>query len=83
MSGAHGKLHSIVVNTSSGELAASAGGVWTPVRPQCLLSGKLRWDRQVFRMPRAAMAKGKPFQRIGFGDADSQIWVAKIRIRSR
>ncbi|NOX56576.1 MAG: DUF4838 domain-containing protein, partial [Planctomycetes bacterium] len=74
-------LHHIVINTSGDGRSAASGSVWTPIRPQKPLSGKERWETLVFRIPPEALAAGKPFQRLGFGGSDSQVWISRIRVR--
>ena len=66
-------MSSVVVNT--------APGVWTPVKPDTRLSGKEQWDTLVYNIPPSAMAPDGRAQKIGFGGADSQIWIAEIRVR--
>ncbi len=66
-------LRSIVVNTGP--------GAWTPVRPQSRLSGKEQWGTLVYRIPPSAMDPERKSQKIGFGGADSQVWIAEIRVR--
>ncbi|HUT88144.1 MAG TPA: DUF4838 domain-containing protein [Thermoguttaceae bacterium] len=66
-------LSSIVVNTGP--------GVWTPVKPNARLSRKEQWDTLEYEIPPPAMAPDRPSQKIGFGGADSQVWIAEIRVR--
>ncbi len=74
------ELASIVVNTDGENKSYAQGGIWTPVRPQQPLSGKEQWDTLVFHAPPEALAPGKPFQRIGMGGGDSQIWISAVRV---
>ena len=69
----------IVVNTGGLRKGYSAGGIWKPVSPQQPLSGKEQWDTLVFNIPAALLAPDIDVQAIGFGGADSQIWVSGIR----
>lgn len=64
-------LRSIVVNT--------APGVWTPVVPEGRLSREEQWDTLVYRVPASALAPERTTQKVGFGGADSQVWIAEIR----
>ena len=59
----------------------AADGVWKSVRPEKRLSKKPQWDTLVFRIPSDLLYEGRTVQRLGFGGADSQIWVARIRCR--
>ena len=67
------QLTSISINTRK--------NVWTPVRPQQRFSRKPQWDTLQFRIPPEALDKDRVAQHLGFGGADSQIWVAAIRVR--
>lgn len=67
------QLMSISINTRQ--------GVWTPIRPQQRLSRKPQWDTLQFHIPPEAFDKDRAAQRFGFGGADSQIWVAAIRVQ--
>jgi len=67
------QLKSIVINTRQ--------NVWTPIRPERPLSRKPQWDTLTFRIPPEALDKERALQRLGFGGADSQVWVAAIRVR--
>lgn len=55
--------------------------VWKSVRPEKRLSNKPQWDTVVFRIPADLLYQGQAVQHLGFGGADSQIWVARIRCR--
>jgi len=66
-------LSGIVINTRK--------NVWTPIRPQQRLSRKPQWDTLQFRIPPEALDKERVVQHLGFGGADSQIWVAAIRVK--
>jgi hypothetical protein len=74
-------LGQVVVNTGGLGKGYSAGGIWTPVRPEEPLSGEEKWDTLVFIVPPEAMAPGKKVQTIGFGGSDSQVWMANIRVK--
>jgi hypothetical protein len=65
------QLASISINTRK--------DVWTPIRPQQKLSRKPQWDTLVFRIPPEALNHERVSQHLGFGGADSQIWVSAIR----
>jgi len=67
------QLGGIVVNTKR--------GVWTPVRPQKRISGKPQWETLVWHIPPEAMDQTRVGQRVGFGGADSQVWIAEIRAK--
>jgi len=66
------QLTSISINTRK--------NVWTPVRPQQRLSRKPQWDTLQFRIPPESLDKDRVAQHLGFGGADSQIWIAAIRV---
>ena len=74
-------LSSIVVNTGGQGKGYSSGGIWTPVQAQQPLSGEEKWETLVFIIPPEVLAPGKKVQTIGFGGADSQIWIAEVRIK--
>lgn len=74
-------LSSIVVNTGGQGKGYADGGIWTPVRPEKPLSGEEKWETLVFIITPEVMAPGKKVQTIGFGGADSQIWMANVRVR--
>jgi len=57
----------------------SKPGVWHRVVPERRLSGKPQWDTLVFRIPAKLLNPARVGQRIGFGGADSQVWIANIR----
>lgn len=67
------QLTSLSINTRK--------GVWTPIRAQQKLSRKPQWDTLQFRIPPEALDKDRVAQHLGFGGADSQIWVAAIRVQ--
>jgi len=67
------QLTSISINTSK--------NVWTPIRSQQRLSRKPQWDTLQFRIPPEALDHERVAQHLGFGGADSQIWVAAIRVQ--
>ena len=54
-------------------------GVWTRIKPQQPLSHKPQWETLQFRIPPEALDHDRVAQHLGFGGADSQIWVAAIR----
>lgn len=66
------QLNGITINTRK--------DVWTPIRPEQRLSGKPQWDTLRFRIPPEALNTERQGQRLGFGGADSQIWVAAIQV---
>jgi hypothetical protein len=72
-------LGQIVINTGGEQKGYDAGGVWIPVEPEEPLSGEEQWDTLVFNIPVELLAPEKTTQTIGFGGADSQVWVAGIR----
>ena len=59
----------------------SKKGVWNGVRPEKRLSGKPQWDTMVFHIPAKLLNPNRVGQTIGFGGADSQVWIANIRYR--
>jgi hypothetical protein len=67
------QLTSISINTRK--------NVWTPIRPQQKLSRKPRWDTLQVRIPPETLDRERVAQHLGFGGADSQIWVAAIRVQ--
>lgn len=67
------QLTSISINTRK--------NVWTPIRAQQRLSRKPQWDTLQFRIPPEALDPNRVAQHLGFGGADSQIWVAAIRVQ--
>ncbi|MBC8443341.1 DUF4838 domain-containing protein, partial [PVC group bacterium] len=74
------KPYSLLINTGGLGRSFNDGGIWTPVKPHQPLSGKEQWDKLVFAIPPKLIAQSKPIQRFGLGSADSQIWVAAIRV---
>ncbi len=66
-------LTSVVVNTSP--------DVWTRVRPEKGLVKKEEWQTLSFTLPPEALDQGRKIQKLGFGGADSQIWIAEVRVR--
>ena len=54
-------------------------GVWNRVQPEEKLSGKPQWETLTFQIPADLFDPGRVGQTIGFGGADSQIWIANIR----
>jgi len=67
------KLSGIVINSKQ--------GVWNRVRPEKRLSGKPQWETVVFHIPADLLNADRVGQTIGFGGADSQVWIAQIRFR--
>ena len=67
------QLERIVIN--------SGKGIWSPIKPEKLLSRKPQWDTLVFHVPLAVMDSERKIQQLGFGGGDSQAWVAAIRPR--
>ena len=76
------QLSNIVINTGGLSRGYSDGGIWTPVTPLQALSGEPKWERLVFRSQPEVYAPGKAMQKIGFGGADSQVWIAHIEVGS-
>jgi hypothetical protein len=64
-------LRSVVINSKE--------GVWNRIQPEKPLSGEPKWDTLVFRIDPELFNPDRIGQKIGFGGADSQIWVAEIR----
>jgi len=74
-------LRRIIVNTGGQRKGSADGGIWKPVAPRSPLSGKEQWDTLVFEIPSDLLAPDLTVQAIGFGGADSQVWVAEIRYK--
>jgi len=74
-------LQRIVINTGGERKSYANGGIWKPVEPRESLSGKEQWDTLVFEISSELLAPDKAVQAIGFGGADSQVWVAQIRYK--
>ncbi|HPM79860.1 MAG TPA: DUF4838 domain-containing protein [Candidatus Anammoximicrobium sp.] len=68
------QLSGLVINTRAGE--------WNSIRPERPLSKKPQWDTLIFRIPPELMNPERRGQRLGFGGADSQVWVAAIRVKN-
>jgi hypothetical protein len=64
-------FRSIVINSKK--------DVWNRVQPERGLSGKPEWETLTFRIPADLLDPERVGQTIGFGGADSQIWIANIR----
>ena len=64
-------FRSIVINSKK--------DVWNRVQPENSLSGKPEWETMTFRIPADLLNPERVGQTIGFGGADSQIWIANIR----
>ncbi|MHB8902924.1 MAG: DUF4838 domain-containing protein, partial [Thermoguttaceae bacterium] len=63
-----------------GNIAVHAGkDLWSRVQPDEKLSGKAQWETLVFRIPAELLNPDRVGQTVGFGGADSQIWVAHVR----
>ncbi len=65
----------------SGIVINSKKGVWNSVRPEKRLSRKPQWDTMVYRIPAKLLDPNRVGQTVGFGGADSQVWIANIRYR--
>ena len=63
----------------SGVVINSKKDVWNRVQPEQRLSGKPQWDTMVFRISAELLNPERTGQTIGFGGADSQIWISGIR----
>lgn len=74
------QLESVVINTGGQGKSYADGGIWTPVPPDQAVSGKPEWQTLVFTIPVEALAKGRSSQRLGLGGADSQIWIARVKV---
>jgi hypothetical protein len=59
----------------------TAKDTWTAVNPRNRLSKKPQWETLVFEIPPEAMDPGRKIQHVGFGGADSQIWIAQVRVK--
>jgi len=64
-------LRGIVIN--------SKPGVWNPVQPETRRSGSPQWETLVYHIPAKLLDSNRVGQTIGFGGADSQVWIANIR----
>ncbi len=64
-------LRGVVINSKK--------DVWTSVRPERQLSGKPQWETLVVHIPAKLLNPDRVGQTIGFGGADSQVWIASIR----
>lgn len=64
-------FRSIVINSKK--------DVWNRVPPERGLSGRPEWETLTFRIPAGLLDPERVGQTIGFGGADSQIWIANIR----
>ena len=64
-------LRSIVINSKK--------DVWNRVQPEKKISSSAQWETMVFRIPAELLDPQRVGQTIGFGGADSQIWIANIR----
>jgi hypothetical protein len=68
-------------STLGGIVINSRRGVWNRVGPDKRLSRKPQWDTMVYQIPARLLDPTRIGQTIGFGGADSQVWVANIRYR--
>ena len=75
------QLSSVVVNTGGQGKGYSDGGIWEPVRAEKPLSGEEEWQTLVFIIPTEVLAPEKKVQTVGFGGADSQVWIAEVRLK--
>ncbi len=75
------QLAAISVDTEGLNRSFAAGGKWTSLMPRRPLSGQEQWDTLTYDLPPTALAPRRKLQRIGFGGADSQIWLSGIRIK--
>jgi hypothetical protein len=57
----------------------SKPGVWNRVSPEERLARGPNWQTMVFRIGPELLDPDRVGQKIGFGGADSQIWIAEIR----
>jgi len=58
-----------------------AGGVWTPLKlMDGKLSGQEQWDTLTYLIEPEHLDPESAKQRIGFGGADSQVWVSEARV---
>ncbi len=64
-------FRSIVINSKK--------EVWNRVQPEKKISGNAQWETMIFRIPADLLDPARVGQTIGFGGADSQIWIANIR----
>ena len=66
-------------STLRGIVINSKREVWNSVLPERRLSGKPQWDTMVYRISPKLLNPDRVGQTIGFGGADSQVWIANIR----
>lgn len=59
---------------------SSESGVWKPLPRQGRLTGKPEWCTLTFKVPSDMFDREIRRQSFGFGGADSQVWVAEIRV---
>lgn len=76
------QLESIVINSDGTGKGYNQGGVWTPVAADHKLSGEAKWETLSFRIGPELLAQGRRTQRLGLGGGDSQIWLARVRVRT-
>ncbi|MDP6108173.1 MAG: DUF4838 domain-containing protein, partial [Candidatus Brocadiia bacterium] len=60
----------------------AAGGVWSPIGT-FTPTGKPEWQEVEFEIPETLYEPGVKRQMVGFGGADSQIWVAEVGVEAR
>ncbi len=76
------QLESIVINSDGTGKGYNQGGVWNPVAADHKLSGEAKWETLSFRIRPELLAQGRRTQRLGLGGGDSQIWLARVRVRT-
>ena len=79
---AWGKSASVgpVIATEGGGEGTAGGGVWTHLEPvEGQLSGEEQWDTLVFRAEPEQFDPEVEGAKLGFGGADSQIWISDVR----
>ncbi len=66
-----------VISTEGGGIGTAQGGVWTPLELiEGELSGKAQWDTLKYRVEPEQFDPEIVGAEIGFGGADSQIWIS-------
>ncbi len=75
-------LAGIVINTGGRGKSIAAGGIWHRIAPEHPLSGKPGWETLRFVISPEWFAPGRKSQRVGLGGGDSQIWIARVRVRT-
>jgi len=73
----------LLICTKGKGAGTAAGGVWKPLEREGALTGKPEWCTIKFHVPPEMLDPETKKQHFGFGGADSQVWVASIKIEPR